>query len=149
LLSIKNQLTGKLNLFKRKSKTKSATLPSAASKGGQVASSSSSPTKAERLGIRIIDEYRDGSGSKVIDIIFVHGLGGSARETWTHSSSKAFWPSLLLEDNTFADARISTFGYDANFKNVFGANNVLDISDFAKQLLDRLDLHYERFGEVS
>jgi hypothetical protein len=101
------------------------------------------------LGLKIMHEPDPSSPtSNVVDIIFVHGLGGSARDTWTHPSSKVFWPSLLHEDETFSDARISTFGYDSNFTNIFAPNNVLDISDFAKQLLDCLDLHYEKYGDV-
>jgi hypothetical protein len=84
----------------------------------------------------------------VVDIIFIHGLGGGSRDTWTHPGTGAFWPDFLYEDDKFANARISTFGYDSNFVNIFLPNNVLDISAFAKQLLDDLDLHYEKYGEV-
>ena len=87
--------------------------------------------------------------TKIVNIVFVHGLGGAARETWTHQPSNTFWPSLLPEDDRFANARISTFGYDADFKNIFAAKNVLDISDFSKQLLDALDLHYDKYGDVN
>ena len=81
-------------------------------------------------------------------VVFVHGLGGSATETWTHYPSNTFWPTLLHEDDRFANIRVSTFGYDANFGNIFAPKNALDISDFAKQLLDALDLHYEKYGDV-
>ena len=84
-----------------------------------------------------------------VNVVFVHGLGGSARETWTHYPSNTFWPTLLHEDDGFANVRVSTFGYDAKFGNIFAPKNTLDISDFAKQLLDGLDLHYETYGDVS
>jgi hypothetical protein len=84
-----------------------------------------------------------------VNIIFVHGLGGSATKTWTHYPSNTFWPTLLHEDDGFANVRVSTFGYDANFGNIFAPKNTLDISDFAKQLLDSLDLHYEKYSDVS
>ena len=89
------------------------------------------------------------TGTKIVSIVFVHGLGGSAKETWTHYPSKIFWPTLLHEDDRFANVRISTFGYDADFKNIFAAKNVLGIPDFAKQLLDVLDLHYDEYGDVN
>ena len=102
------------------------------------------------LGLKTLHESKAASpNSKVIDIIFIHGLGGSAEETWSHPSSKVFWPDLLHEDEKFANGRISTFGYDANFENIFAANSVLDISDFARQLLDWLNLHYDQYGDVS
>ena len=83
-----------------------------------------------------------------MELIFVHGLGGSAKETWTHANSNGFWPSWLHEDNRFDNVRISTFGYDANFKNVLAPQNALGIADFAKQLLDSLDLHFHKYGDV-
>jgi len=87
--------------------------------------------------------------TNIVNVIFVHGLGGSARETWIHDHSKMFWPSLLHDDDRFANVRISTFGYNSDFSNIFAAKNVLGIPDFAKQLLDGLDLHYDKYSEVS
>jgi hypothetical protein len=141
------------SFFKRKPKTKAGALPSTAAKPNESApsdASSSSMPPERHLGLHILHEPRvESNDSQVIDIIFVHGLGGSAYDTWAHPSSKAFWPSFLYEDDKFSIARISTFGYDANVNNIFRPNNVLDITDFAKQLLDRLDLHYQQYGEVS
>ena len=85
----------------------------------------------------------------IVSIIFVHGLGGSATGTWIHSVSKTFWPTLLHKDDRLMNARISTFGYDANFNNILAAKNALGIADFASQLLDALDLHYDEYGNVS
>ena len=71
------------------------------------------------------------------------------REEPGPTTSNTFWPTLLHEDDGFSNVGISIFGYDANFKNIFAPKNTLDISDFAKQLLDALDLHYEKYGDVS
>jgi hypothetical protein len=84
-----------------------------------------------------------------VNIIFVHGLGGSPSSTWTHPESKAFWPSLLHEMDGMETARILTFGYDANFTNVLRPNSALGIADFAGQLLDALDLFYHKYGDVA
>jgi len=84
-----------------------------------------------------------------VNVVFVHGLGGSMTETWTHYPSNTFWPTLLHEDDRFANIRVLTFGYNANFRNIFVPKITLDISDFAKQLLDALDLHYNKYGDVS
>jgi len=48
----------------------------------------------------------------LLDIVFVHGLGGNADESWTHvthDGTKTFWPGLL-HDN-FSNARISLLSY--------------------------------------
>ncbi|TKA69469.1 hypothetical protein B0A49_05207, partial [Cryomyces minteri] len=55
----------------------------------------------------------------VVDIIFVHGLTGSRRNTWTKKwtigkqTVACFWPEHLLPIN-IENARISTWGYDAD-----------------------------------
>ena len=86
-------------------------------------------------------------GSRV-NIIFVHGLGGSARETWTHPNTKQFWPAWLLRLETMTNVEVYTFGYEANWKNILGPRNCLGIQGFARQLLDGLDLHYQHNGDV-
>ena len=69
------------------------------------------------------------------DIVFVHGLGGTSRWTWTkHHDPKLFWPLTFLPlEPDISLARILTFGYDANFRK---AGNVsTSVLDFAKDLL--------------
>jgi hypothetical protein len=108
-----------------------------------------SSSSSGRLGLRLLHEPR-AEATTVVNIIFVHGLGGSPISTWTSTTaSKTFWPTLLHEDDRLANARISTFGYDADFKNILAAKNSLGIADFADQLLDGLDSHYEKYGDVS
>jgi len=68
--------------------------------------------------------------------------------TWTHSGN-IFWPTFLSEDDQFENAQISTFGYDSGYKNIFAASSQLDISDFASQLNDALDLLYDKYGDVT
>jgi hypothetical protein len=83
-----------------------------------------------------------------IDVVFVHGLGGSARQTWTHGASKQFWPLWLYRLDAFQNVRLFTFGYDAEWQTFGGPRNALDIRGFAHQLLDDLSLHYRRDGDV-
>jgi len=137
-------------LFKRKPKSNPEVSQSSESATGTeqiTLGASTSSLPKQYIGLHIVHEPK--TQTQVISIVFVHGLGGSARETWTHSPSKIFWPTLLHGDDRFANARISTFGYDADFKNIFAAKNVLGIQDFAKQLLDGLDLYYDEYGDVS
>ena len=71
-----------------------------------------------------------------MDIVFVHGLGGSSRKTWALSNvPDTFWPQDWLPDEPEINtARILTFGYNADFKSR-GPNNLSSISDFARALL--------------
>ncbi|KAH9904668.1 NACHT and WD domain protein [Xylariomycetidae sp. FL2044] len=74
------------------------------------------------------------------NIVFVHGLGGNSRWTWSkNQDSRLFWPQtfLPLEPN-IRRARILTFGYNANFLKV--GNVGTSVLDFAKGLL--FDLKY-------
>lgn len=106
------------------------------------------PSSSEgRLGLSVLHEPHPGA-TPAVSIIFVHGLGGSAINTWTNTAS-TFWPSFLHDDDRLANVRISTFGYDADFRNILAAKNALGIADFAGQLLDGLDSHYGKYGNVS
>ena len=64
----------------------------------------------------------------------VHGLGGDAFTTWIHPKSKAFWLRDFLPQQVH-DARIMTFGYNANA--AFGQSTA-EIVDHAKSLLASL-----------
>jgi hypothetical protein len=72
------------------------------------------------------------------DLIFVHGLGGGSRKTWSFGSDASlFWPrEWLPRDPEFANVRIHSFGYDADYANRRSSN--LQIYDFAKKLLSAM-----------
>ena len=71
--------------------------------------------------------------SAAADMVFVHGLGGGSRSTWTKSrDSSLFWPKEWLpRDDGFKDVRVHSFGYNSNWIN----ESTLNIHDFAKSLL--------------
>ncbi|RFU24994.1 hypothetical protein B7463_g11345, partial [Scytalidium lignicola] len=73
------------------------------------------------------------SGSVNADLIFVHGLGGGSRSTWTKDSDPSlFWPKeWLSKDEAFQDVRLHTFGYNSDW----GKESILGIHDFANTLL--------------
>src|SRR6202035_3239491 len=56
------------------------------------------------------------SDSAIADLIFVHGLMGGSRSTWTKSAEPSlYWPQEWLpKDVGFRDVRIHSFGYNAN-----------------------------------
>ena|SRR5436190_805049 len=92
-------------------------------------------------GLKILHEPQTNT-TKPVNVVFVHGLGGSSSGTWTHPITKAFWPNLLREDKRFDNVRIATYGYDANYQKIIGPKSILGIGDFAKQLLEHMDQHY-------
>lgn len=71
----------------------------------------------------------------VADIVFIHGLGGGSRKTWSYSKDEShYWPqSWLPNDPDFEDVRIHVFGYAADW--VERQQSYLSISDFAQSLL--------------
>ncbi|KAI0199807.1 hypothetical protein F4808DRAFT_471256 [Astrocystis sublimbata] len=71
-------------------------------------------------------------GQAAADLIFVHGLNGGSRSTWSKADSGTFWPrDWLSRDDAFHDVRIHTFGYSSGLTR----ESVLDINDFANNLL--------------
>ena len=53
----------------------------------------------------------------LIDFIFIHGLGGGSRKTWTKTSLITHcWPQgWLPNDPAFKNGRVLSFGYDSNW----------------------------------
>lgn len=78
----------------------------------------------------------DPINTAVSDLVFVHGLDGGSRSTWTKSDSPSlFWPKEWLpQDPGFQNVRIHSFGYNSNW----GNESILNVHDFAKALLRSL-----------
>ncbi|TLD25173.1 hypothetical protein PspLS_05923 [Pyricularia sp. CBS 133598] len=78
------------------------------------------------------------SSNPTADVIFIHGLGGGSRKTWSFSPNPDhFWPqSWLPSDPDFADVRFHTFGYKADWAD--RQQSALNIRDFAQSLLSEL-----------
>ncbi len=76
----------------------------------------------------------------VVDIIFIHGLGGSAWRSWSwEHDPRNFWPPWLALEPELKGARIYTFGYAASIR---GSSSTMNILEFAKDLL--LKMKYEK-----
>ena len=69
----------------------------------------------------------------IADLVFVHGLGGGSKSTWTKSNDASlYWPrEWLPQDPGFQDVRIHSFGYNSNW----GDESILNVHDFSKALL--------------
>ena len=65
----------------------------------------------------------------------MHGLGGTSRQTWSKNKDpNLFWPKEWLPfEPEISQARVLSFGYNAHF--AAAGTNILNISDFAKELL--------------
>ncbi|KAK1974128.1 hypothetical protein LZ30DRAFT_560493, partial [Colletotrichum cereale] len=75
----------------------------------------------------------------IVDFVFVHGLRGGSRKTWSKSEDPLhFWPKEWLpRDPDFRHVRIHSFGYNSDW---FQAHDtVLNVHDFGKSLLGALD----------
>ncbi|KAI2737765.1 hypothetical protein DTO013E5_5807 [Penicillium roqueforti] len=73
-----------------------------------------------------------------IDVIFVHGLGGSSRKTWSKSSLQShFWPKeWLSKDPAFQNARIHSYGYDSYY--LKGREDCLNVHHIGKTFLSAI-----------
>ncbi|KAL8993737.1 MAG: hypothetical protein Q9169_006119 [Polycauliona sp. 2 TL-2023] len=70
------------------------------------------------------------------DLVFVHGLGGGSRSTWTkNGESSLYWPQEWLpNDPGFRDVSIHSFGYNSNWEK----ESSLNTYDFSKSLLESI-----------
>jgi hypothetical protein len=85
----------------------------------------------------LFDTTRDDSSG--VDLVFVHGLRGSALGTW--SKDGVCWPRDLLQEdlnNASVPARVITWGYDANVANAFTYASQESIFGHAETLLGDL-----------
>jgi hypothetical protein len=73
-----------------------------------------------------------------IDFIFVHGLAGGSRKTWSRTSSVThYWPQeWLAKDPAFKNVRVHNFGYDTDWAE--GKDNCLNIHHIGKSLLGEM-----------
>jgi pimeloyl-ACP methyl ester carboxylesterase len=86
-------------------------------------------TSPDILGLQLVCDNEEPAG----DIVFVHGLGGTATRTWSWKRDiNFFWPPWLTDEEDLSNFWIFSFGYDSNFK---GAATNLNTTDFAKDLL--------------
>lgn len=72
------------------------------------------------------------------DFVFVHGLGGGSRKTWSKTADpNHYWPKEWLpRDVGFQACRIYSFGYVSDWSDK--KDSVLAIADFAHSLLGEI-----------
>jgi hypothetical protein len=58
-------------------------------------------------------------------IVFVHGLMGNARSTWT-SDAGTYWPTMLAHDSTFRGADIFVYSYPTKYQSTFSIDELAE-----------------------
>ncbi|KAL2221578.1 hypothetical protein M432DRAFT_587555 [Thermoascus aurantiacus ATCC 26904] len=118
--------------------TSASTLPASDSREGakgdtdiQAYLKDQSSDPEDPLGLRVLYEPRLAPKA---DIIFIHGLGGTSRRSWSWNRDLSlFWPKEWLPKETDINtARIWSFGYNSQFSS---NRDILRIMDFARTLL--------------
>jgi len=116
--------------------------------GGQLqhAVGSSKKGMANPMGLTLITS----PAIPIVDLIFIHGLGGSAFNSWSwEHDPRNFWPAWLSKEPHLSAARVHTFGYAAG---ISGFSNTMTIRDFAKDLLFKMKYNNQNgppIGNVS
>lgn len=74
----------------------------------------------------------------LVDFIFIHGLGGGSRKTWSKiPDPNHYWPKeWLSQDPEFRCARIHSFGYKTDWAE--RKSSFLNIHDFSLALLGEI-----------
>ena len=78
--------------------------------------------------------HRPQNGEPYVDIIFIHGWNGNRTGTWTSKKNNILWPRDLLREQ-MPQARILTWGYDADFAKLLGGVGQNSVRDHANNLL--------------
>jgi hypothetical protein len=74
-------------------------------------------------------------GLNEVDIIAIHGLGGTLYETWTHENGVLWLRDIVPKE--LSGVRVYTFGYDSGFAFSKGTGT---LHDFSKSLLEAIKL---------
>lgn len=73
-------------------------------------------------------------------VVFVHGVLGDARQTWT-ASNGAYWPDMLRKDDAFADDDVFVYDYPTP---IFAASYSIDeLADNLRLVLDQYSVFDE------
>ena len=120
----------------------SETIISPASAAKEVEASATPIGEGQNYGVNVLYE---GSAEASVDIVFVHGLTGNAYNTWLYKdkSIRVHWPSELLKQD-LPDARIMSFGYDADIVDLWNPRSHSSLTSHAEDMVGALIRKRER-----
>lgn len=78
--------------------------------------------------------FPERSNNKHRVIVFVHGVLGEPRATWTNSTTGAFFPAIVSKDSTFDEADIFVYGFPS--PKAKGSYNIDELTDHMRRTLD-------------
>jgi hypothetical protein len=88
----------------------------------------------DSYGIKVL---HNPESAAIVDIVFVHGLTGNSFHTWFDRTSQTHWPRDLIKED-LPDARVMTFGYDADVVHAIRSASLESISSYSGDLLASL-----------
>ncbi|KAL1841776.1 hypothetical protein VTJ49DRAFT_6614 [Mycothermus thermophilus] len=105
----------------------------------RLSSGSTAVAKDDTFGPTGLTLLHSPASEPLIDFIFVHGLGGGSRKTWSKTSSlHHFWPQQWLPlEPGFDSVRIHSYGYNCDWTK--RKPDICNVHDFGKGLLAALD----------
>ena len=110
--------------------------------GREIEASSVPIGEGQNNGINMLYE---GGADASVDIVFVHGLTGNAYNTWLYKDKGTMlhWPSELLKQD-LPDARIMSFGYNADIVNLWNPKSHSPLTGHAENMVGALVRKRER-----
>ena len=91
---------------------------------------------ADKYGLVLLNPLQEHSEPKYdVDVIAIHGLGGSLYKTWTHENGKLWLRDFLPAD--VPSARVFSFGYNSN---VAFSRETGTLRGYARSLLESIRL---------
>lgn len=86
--------------------------------------------------------FAPGSQTKSTAIVFIHGIYGDGRNTWTSDDGKTYWPDLVTADPQFGDADVVVKSYKTSL--LKNSNTVRTIAaSLGSDLADVFSSHKE------
>ena len=91
----------------------------------------------------ISEEHPGTASGKSRAIVFVHGIHGDPKGTWTGVNGAPYWPDLVKADRDFSDADVVIKEYPTPF-----TGNRSDITDISNALASRMTAVFASHREV-
>ena len=74
------------------------------------------------------------AGSPVVDVVFVHGLTGDAKNTWSNGALEGFWPSWLQSE--LSNISVYSLGYPSSLLGM-NVKKEMDLFERTSNVLER------------